>query len=158
MHNTDELEKSMRVTPPSAWVALAAFAALLVGLLAWAMFGTIATTVSAKGAVVDGQALCFLPEEDVVKTHVGDQAVVDGGILGVGGVTLEVNSISALPVSRAEAGDIAPGDYLVGALMKEDWAHQVTFAGDTSKLPEGVPISMDITVERLAPISLLLRS
>jgi len=63
-----------------------------------------------------------------------------------------------LPVSRAEAGKIAPGDYLVDALMKENWAYQVTFEGDTSKLPEGVPLSAEITVEWIAPIRLVLGS
>ena len=149
MHSADELEKSIRVTPPSAWVALAAFAALLAGLLAWAIFGTIATRVPAKGAVIGGQALCFLTEDDAKKMHVGDEAVVDG-------TTLKVSGVSTLPVSRAEAGRIVPGDYLVDALMREDWAYQVTFEGDTSKLPEGVPISMEIMVERIAPIRLLL--
>lgn len=150
MHSAGELEKCVRITPPSVWVALAAFAVLLAGLLAWSIFGTIATRVSTKGAVVNGQAMCFLSEEDVVKMHVGNQADVDG-------VTLTVNNISKLPVSRTEAAKIAPGDYLVNALMQDDWAYQVTFEGDTSKLPEGVPLSMEVTVERLAPIDLVVR-
>lgn len=150
MHSADELEKCVRITPPSAWVTLAAFVALLAGLLAWAIFGTIATRVPATGAVINGQAICFLPESDVKKMHVGDQADVNG-------VTLKVKSISTLPVSRAEAAKIAPGDYLLGALMKGDWAYQVTFEGDTSQLPAGVPLSMVVTVERLAPINLLLK-
>ena len=149
MHSADELEKCVRVTPPSVWVALAAFAALLSGLMAWAIFGTIATRVSATGVVINGRAMCFLPKEDAKKMHVGDEAVVEG-------VTLAVSDISTLPVSRTEASQIAPGDYLVDALMKDDWAYQVAFEGDTSQLPEGVPLSMEITVERLAPISLVL--
>ena len=158
MHSADELEKCVRVTPPSIWVALVAFAVLLAGLLAWAIFGTIATRVPTTAAVVNGQAVCFLPEDDIVKMHVGDQADVNGEALGIDNVTLKVNSISNLPVSRAEAGKIAPGDYLADALMKENWAYQVTFEGDTSKLPEGVPLSTEITVERIAPIRLVLGS
>ena len=157
MHSADELEKCVRVTPPSAWVALAAFAVLLAGLLAWAVFGTIATRVPTTAAVVDGQAICFLSAEDVVKMHVDDRAEIDGEALGIDGVTLIVSSISDLPVSRAEAAKIASGDYLVEALMPGNWAYQVSFEGDTSKLPEGVPLSMEVTVERLAPISLMLR-
>ena len=72
MHSADELEKCVRVTPPSVWVALAAFAVLIAGLLAWAIFGTIATRVPATTAVVNGQAVCFLSENDIVKMHVGD--------------------------------------------------------------------------------------
>ena len=60
MHSADELEKCVRVTPPSVWVALVAFAVLLAGILAWAVFGTIATRVPAKGVVLDGAAMCFL--------------------------------------------------------------------------------------------------
>jgi hypothetical protein len=157
MHSADELEKCVRVTPPSAWVALVAFVVLLAGLLAWAVFGTIATRVPTTAAVVNGQAICFLSQDDVVKMHEGDQADVDGEALGIDNVTLKINSISDLPVSRAEAAKIAPGDFLVEALMPGNWAYQVTFAGDTSKLPEGVPLSMEVTVERLAPISLMLR-
>ena len=156
MHSADELEKCVRVTPPSAWVALAAFAVLLAGLLAWAVFGTVATRVPTTAAVVDGQATCFLSEEDVVKMHVGDRADIEGGALGIEDVTLKVSGISYLPVSRTEAAKITPGDYLVEALMPGNWAYQVTFEGDTSKLPEGVPLSTEITVERLAPIRLLL--
>ena len=158
MHNADELEKCVRVTPPSAWAVLAAFIALLAGLLAWSIFGTIATRVPVKGAVIDGQAICFLPEEDIAKMHVGDKADIDGNTIGIDNPTLRVSGISALPVSRAEASKIAPGDYLAETLLKENWSHLVTFEGDTSKLPEGVPLSMEITVERLAPISLLLGS
>lgn len=160
MHSVDELEKSVRVTPPSVWVALAAFAVLLVGLLAWAIFGTIATSVSTTGAVINGQAMCFLPEKDIVKMHVGDQAnvVQVGNQDSDDNVDLKVSTISTLPVSRAEATRIASSDYLVNALMQGDWAYQITFEGDTSKLPEDVPFSMEITVERLAPINLLIRS
>ena len=156
MHSTDELEKCVRITPPRAWVALIAFAVLLAGLLAWAVFGTIATQVPTKAAVVDGEAICFLPEEDVVKMHVDDRADINGEAFGIDSVTLKVGSISNLPVSRAEAARIASSDYLVETLMPGNWAYQVTFEGDTSKLPEGVPLSMEITVERLAPIRLLL--
>lgn len=151
MHSADDLEKCVRITPPSAWVSLAAFAALLIGLLSWAIFGTIARRVSTKAAVINGQAMCFLTEEDVIKMHVGDQADVNGTLL-------KVYDISTLPASRTEVGRIAPGDYLVDALMQGDWAYQITFEGDASSLPEGVPLSMEITTERLAPISLLLRN
>ena len=157
MHSADELEKSVRVTPPSAWMALVAFAVLLAGLLAWAVFGTIATRVPTTVAVVDGQAMCFLSEEDVVKMDVGDKADVDGEALGIENVSLKVSSISTLPISRAEAREIVSADYLAEALMQDNWAYPVTFEGDTSKLPEDVPLSMDITVEQLPPINLLLR-
>ena len=110
MHSADELEKSVRITPPSVWVALVAFAALLAGLLAWGIFGTIATRVPTKTAVINGQALCFLSEGDIKKMHVGDEAEADG-------TKLKVSKISTLPISRSEASKIATGDYLVGALM-----------------------------------------
>ena len=151
MHSADELEKCVRVTPPSAWVLLTAFAALIAGLLTWAIFGTIATRVPTKAAVIDGQAMCFLSEDDIEKMHVGDEANVDGTILTVEG-------ISTVPVSRSEANQIVHSDYLLSALMQEDWAYQITFAGNTVDLPEGVPLSTEITTERIAPISLLLRS
>lgn len=150
LRSPDDLDKYVRVTNPSVWVVLAACSTLLLGLVIWGVFGSVATGVTATGVCVDGKAMCFLSASDAAKVHVGDTA-------NVGGENLKVDKIAAAPVSRDEAGKILVTDYLVSELVKGDWGYQVTFEGDTSDLATGVPLTVNITVERIAPISLIFR-
>ncbi len=149
LRSPDDLERYVRITSPSVWVFLGACIALLAGLLVWGIFGSVSTSVSATGVVVDGQPMCFLAAEDAAKVHEGD-------VVNLGGERMEVKSVAPIPVSRDEANQVLSNDYLVHALLKGDWAYQVIFEGDSSNLPSSVPLTVNITVERVAPISLIL--
>lgn len=149
LRSPDDLDKYVQVTNPSVWVALAACIALLAGLLAWGVFGSVTTQVSTTGTVIDGTAVCLLSAEDVAKVHEGDTATVGGSPMSVG-------QIAKVPFSRDEAVAYIPSDYLVETLMKDKWAYVVSFSGDTSNLEVEVPLSVSITTERIPPISLIL--
>ncbi len=148
LRSPDDLDKYVRVTNPSVWVVLLACVAILAGLLVWGVFGAVTTRVSATGVIVDGNAMCFLEAEDAAKVHVRDAAVIDGQ-------SVVVSDVASVPVSREEAHKVLINDYLVSSLVKGDWAYQVSFDGDVSELTEGVPLSVGITTERIAPISLI---
>jgi hypothetical protein len=118
---------------------------------AWGVFGAVSTNVTATGACVGRRAMCFLSAEDVAKVSVGDAA-------SVGNERTVVAEVTSVPLSREEAREKLGSDYLVSALVKGDWAYLVTFEriDDDSNLAQGVPLSVDITTERVAPIRLLL--
>lgn len=149
LRSPDDLDKVVRVTRPSVWVVLAALAAFLAGILAWGLFGTVSVNVSGNGVVTDGQAVCFLSTDDAARVQEGN------GVL-LGGAHLKVAGVSAIPLSRDEVAAILKSDYLVDTLVKEKWAYEVVLDGDISGLVEGVPLSMNIVTERVAPISLVL--
>lgn len=149
LRSPDDLDKYVQVTNPSVWIVVTACAALLAGLLAWGVFGSVTTSVSGTGVCIEGKALCFLRADDAAKVHVGDDA-------SVGGELMKVAAVSALPVSRDEAGTVLASDYLVNTLVTGDWTYQVEFNGDTSDLNDAVPLTVNITVERIAPITLIL--
>lgn len=150
LRSPDDLDKYVRVTNPGAWAVVAAMAALLAGLLAWGVFGAVSTSVSATGACVGGRVVCMLAAEDAAKVEPGDAA-------NVGGAQLSVASVAAVPLSRDEAHGELGGDYLVSALMEGDWAYLVTFEGEgADALAQGVPLTVSITTERVAPLSLIL--
>ena len=149
LRNPDDLDKYLRVTNPSVWVALIAFIALIIGLLAWGIFGSISTSVGATGVSIQNKAMCFLNAEDVAKVHIGDESVV-------GGEEMQVESITPIPKSREEVRNLVGNDYLVASLMQGDWAYVVQFTGG-SELDQGIPVTVSITTERIAPISLIFR-
>ena len=149
LRSPDDLDEYVRVTNPSVWVVLAACAVLLIGLFAWGFLGTAATSAGATGAYVKGEAVCFLPADEASKVHVGDDA-------NVGGELMQVESISTVPVSRAEAREIVGNDYLANTLVGADWTYVVRFAGDGEPgLTEGIPIGISITTDNIAPITLI---
>jgi hypothetical protein len=149
LRSPDDLDKYVRVTNPSIWVVFGACVALLVGLLAWGVFGSVTTSVTTTGVCMNNHAICFLTAEESTKVKEGDVA-------NISGERMTVSRIAPMPVSVNEAHGILGSDYLVSALVKEDWAYQVTFEGDTSGLQVGVPLAVNITTERIAPISLVL--
>ena len=149
LRSPDDLDKYVRVTAPSTWAVLAAFALLLAGVLAWGVFGSVSTSVTATGVVVGGEALCFLPADDAARIHEGDAALV-------GGKKMTVGEVKRIPSSRDEAAAILGSDYLTETLVEGNWGTQVTFAGDASSLEEGVPLTVNVTCDRVAPITLIL--
>ena len=149
LRSPDDLDEYVRMTSPSVWVVLAACIALVLGLFAWGVFGTAETSVGAMGTYVNGEVVAFLPGEKVSSIHEGDVANVSGELL-------VVDSISAVPVSRAEAREIVGGDYLASTLVGGDWTYVVRLSGkDDYSFAEGIPLTVTITTERIAPISLI---
>ena len=149
LRSPDDLDKFVQVTNPSIWVTLAACIALLAGMLFWGMLGSVTTSVSTTGVVVNDRAMCFLTADDVAKVQAGDAAYI-------GNEQMTVAEVAAVPLSRNEASKVLSNDYLVSALIKGDWAYQVTFDGNTSELARDVPLTVSITTERIAPLSLVL--
>ena len=149
LQSPDDLDKYVRVTNPSVWVVLAACVVLLAGLLAWGLFGSVSTNVTATGVVADGRPMCFLAAEDVARVRVGDVA-------SVGGAQMRVEEVASVPLSHDEVHELLSSDYLTAVLVGGDWTYPVSFTGDVSGLAEGVPLAVGITTERVAPISLIM--
>lgn len=149
LRSPDDLDKFVRVTNPSAWLVITACVAFLVGILVWGVFGSVTSGISCTGAVANGEALCLLSADEVTEVHVGDHA-------NVGGVRMKVSSIGGAPLSRDEARAELGSDFLAATLMRGDWGYVVLFDGDVSTLDQYVPLSVMITVERIAPITLVL--
>ena len=152
LRSPDDLDKYVRVTNPSVWVVLAACVALLTGLLAWGVFGAVTTSVSATGTCLQGgEVVCFLAASDAAQVSVGDEAKV-------GDKQMKVSTISALPISRDEAQEIVRSDYLLSSLVNGDWTYVVHFEGEgTDDFNVGYPLTVNITTDRVAPISLIFK-
>ncbi len=148
LRSPDDLEKYVRVTSPSVWVALAGVLAVVLGLLAWGVFGSVSTSVSTNGVYVKDHMVCFLTTEDASKVHPDDLAYVDGAM---GRVT----SVTKVPLSREEAYEELGSDYLVDALMTDEWCYFVVIDGVAPEV-QGIPIPVSITTKRVAPITLVL--
>ena len=156
LRNPDDLDKYVQVTNPGVWVVLLACIALLVGLLAWGVFGAVDTNVTCTGAAItkggsdSPKVMCFLQADKITEVKAGDAA-------NVGGEQMTVSDVQKVPLSKDELKELLGSDYLTSTLVQGDWAYAVTFEGDASELPVNVPVDVRIRVKSVAPISLILR-
>lgn len=150
LQSPDDLDRYIRVTSPSVWVMLGAVVALVLGLLAWGIFGSVSTTVTAKAVRVSNGCICFLEPDQAAQVSVGDRALVDAQ-------PTTVDSITSYPLSREELADFVPTDYLAETMIPGNWAYVVVFKDDLES-EKGIPLVAVITTDRVAPITLILGS
>ena len=149
LQSPDDLDKYVRVTNPSVWIILLATVALVFGLLAWGIFGTVSSSVNTMGVVLDDQVMCFLSPDQIADIQEGSEAYLENQ-------RTTIRSISAIPVSRDEAQELLKSDYLTASLFQGDWAYVVQLEPvGSGTLRSGIPIDVSITTERVAPISFI---
>ncbi len=61
----ESLNDYVRVSNPGVWLLLAAVIVLLAGACIWGIFGHIETTAEADIHVKNGEAFCYIAEEDM---------------------------------------------------------------------------------------------
>ncbi|MBR3316469.1 MAG: hypothetical protein IKG21_01425 [Atopobiaceae bacterium] len=151
LRSPDDLDKYVQVTNPSVWVLLLACLVLLVGLLAWGVFGTVSTKLNVVSVWDGNRVACFLDANEVGRVHKGDPAFV-------GGQQLSVSAVPNAPISRSEASRVLGSDYLTNSVMEADeWSYVVVLEGKGGyDFVENVPLPTVITTDRMPPISLVL--
>ena len=152
LKSPDDLDKYLRVTNPSIWMALVACCLLLAGLLAWGVFGVINTNVIAAGVREGDTVVAFVDPDLIVGVDTGDTASVHGE-------SMRVAEVSSAPLSREDITKIVKGDYLVSAILEGEWAYKVVLEGDGNyDFSEGVPLTVEINAESIAPLEAVLGS
>jgi len=149
MYSADNLNKALRISNPRFWTILAACAVLLVGFIIWGFFGTVVSTVSVNGVVMDGQIHCFLTEQETSELEIGNQALANNR-------QTSVLSISKHPLSRTESEEILQSSYLAEMLQKEKWAYHVILDGDDLLPEDGHTVNVRIITKELAPVQLIM--
>lgn len=140
----EELHDYIRVSSPSVWLLIGAVAALLIGVLIWAAFGTLDSTVTVSGVSDGGVVRCYVSES------AGIQA---GSKVWLNGTEGTVRSVSRTPLSRAAAAQDCGGDeYTVYRLNLADWNYVVEL--DVAGVPDGF-VSAKILTERIHPLSFI---
>ncbi|MBR3317065.1 MAG: hypothetical protein IKG21_04510 [Atopobiaceae bacterium] len=145
--NPDDLDASLQVTSPAVWVIVFGVVALVVGVLAWGVFGSVSTTIVEGAIKIDGVTRCYVSTDDVGRVDVGDWANVNGK-------KAHVVSVAEIPLSQEEIRDALGSEYLVDGLHDEKWSYEVRLEGDLDSIKERVPVEAVITVESVAPIQL----
>ena len=136
----DQLNDYIHVSNPSAWIVLAAFTILLIGVCIWGIFGTLDTTLSVVAVKDEGGVVCYVKEADYEKIEIGM-------MVKIGDEELAITGIEKTPVPVDES----ISDYAkhVGALTDGEWIYYVYV--DCPAELEGNVLPAKIVIERINP-------
>jgi hypothetical protein len=182
LSSPEQLDQLMQVTGPKSWLALAALFALLVVVVVWGIFGSIAITVEGTGVLhTDGgssplEAVIYVPLAQAQKIHLGNDVLLlpssvrqeeHGYLIGV------VRSVSTTPATVADKVRVFGSEDLANALAPQTLTIEVVIdlhrndngdyqwtstTGPNIALESGLPIWANIETARVRPISRILPS
>lgn len=146
LKSPEQLNEYIRVAGPSVWLVLAAAILLLIGTIAWSVFGTVQTVVNTSALAEGGSVICFVSEEDHARIMKG-QTVIVGELEGT------VKAVSEEPVT-VDLND--PSHYLMknAGLEEGELCYKVELS--VSGLKDGI-YDIEIVVESIHPITFVIR-
>lgn len=156
LKTADDMEQYVEITSPRVWMIIGACAALLIGLLVWAFFGTAATTLETRAVLLDGKMQSFLSDQEIRLVAPGDKVFINE-------TPWLVSACSDTPLSRESAYAAIGRDYLYSLLVHSDRSYLVIYEPyQDDFLPEEVtgsgslPVSVTVYTQALHPIDLIL--
>lgn len=144
VNSPEQLNDYIRVVDSGVWISLTAVILLLIGVVIWAVFGEIETTVETGAVAADGKVVCFVSDTDVGHIAVGMK-------VQVGGADGTVSAISETPFRIRGQVD----DYILylGGFSEGDFCYTVEVAA--KGLSDGVYDAV-ITIDDIKPISFVI--
>jgi hypothetical protein len=147
LSSPEQMEDYLRVSNPGIWLTLAAVGLLLISFLIWGIFGEIPTTITAKGVVTGGKAVCYISPDEVKGLEAGDTATINQ-------TAYIVSSVGSEPLSKEEAEAALENDYARSQLSLADWNIEVKLEPAEIAAPDGIS-DISIISEKTNPISFL---
>ena len=139
----ESLNDYVKVSNPGVWVLLIGIIFLLLGFLAWGIFGKIDSSVSSFIVVNNHKAVTYIKEDKV-------KDITDDSFVLVNEKKYKIDSISDYPIQlNADVKDV----FLhIADLKNGDWVYVIGFSIDD--IANGT-FESKIVTESIKPISLL---
>ena len=153
--STDELDRHIKVTNPSAWVTVLAMLLLVGAIAVWAIFAVVPVTVNTTGIVLQD------PDagEPVVVCWVDKQAADRIGDFGVkasiDGVEAKDARMNEAPMSASEVIKFLGNDFYAESIDLADWNYPVVIEPDGDVGGSDFAITTALGSARLVPVSLV---
>lgn len=128
MNSPEQLNDYIKVANPGVWITLAAVILLLLGMLIWAVFGTIETKTGAGLRVENGVGTAYIAATEIGDIAAGQQ-IEAGGVVGTITAVSKAAGESGLEdpvyVVRAELPGLADGTYAASITLER--IHPIRF-------------------------------
>ena len=148
LQSPDDLDKYLRMPTSGIWISVIACVAILLGISAWAFFGSVADHITLKGVAGMDGIVCFVDTDTALRIKEGDFAYVDGVAETVTHVekwACDVHIYAYEGLTDLEIRQMA-GD--------TEMVHPVIIS-DSRKLASKTSVQVTITVDEKTPISMI---
>ncbi len=148
LQNPDDLDKYLRIPTPGIWISIIACVAILLGVGAWAFFGSVADRITLKGAAGMDGIVCFVDSDTALRIKEGDFAYVDGVAEHVTHVeewACDVNSYKQEGITDLEIRQMAGDTKMVHPII----------ISDSRKLKLKTSVQVAITVDDKTPVDMI---
>ncbi len=142
--NVDDLDKSIKVTSPSAWVVLGAAVAFIIGVAVWSLTAIIPTTLNVTGIYDNHRVQCWVDQKTMEQIKTGEvyAEIMDKKVQSI--------KVDPTPLSGAEVKSVV-------ALYENDYFAESLGLGTWNYCVDIVPSSdLDLgEMERLVPVVII---
>ena len=148
LQSPDDLDKYLRIPTPGIWISIIACVAILLGVSAWAFFGSVADRITLKGAAGMDGIVCFVDTDTARRIKEGDFAYVDGVA-----ETVKYVVDTAVDVHLYKEEGITDLD--IRQLAGETEMIHPVIISDSRKLESKTIVQVTITVDDKTPVSMI---
>ena len=156
----EKLNDYIQVSNPASWMVLGAALAILLGLLAWGIFGSLNESVSFNGHIKEDarQLYCYVPGDLASQLQPGMEAILlpQGTAAEDAAIQGKILTVAEQPLSYDEASRDITSDYILSSLGITGWNIVVTI--ETEKpLYDGVVYTVQVVTNTMRPIEMVFR-
>ena len=148
LQSPDDLDHYLRMTAPGIWISIIACVAILLGIGAWVVFGSVSDHITLRGVATTDGIVCFVDGDTALRIKEGDFAYVDG-------VSETVTHVEEWAYDTSRHTEVGLTDLetrqLVGDIKE---VHPITIS-DSQNLEYKKSVQVTITVDQKTPLSMV---
>ncbi len=148
LQSPDDLDRYLRMPTPGIWISIIACAAILLGIGAWAVFGSVSDHITLRGvATIDG-IVCLVDSDTALRIKKGDFAYVNG-------VPESVTHVEEWAYDTSRHAEVGLTDLEIRQLAGDIKTVHPIIISDSQDLEFKKSVQVTITVEQKTPLAMI---
>jgi len=148
LQSPDDLDRYLRMPTPGIWISIIACAAILLGIGAWAVFGSVSDHITLRGvATIDG-IVCLVDSDTALRIKKGDFAYVNG-------VPESVTHVEEWAYETSRHTEVGLTDLEIRQLAGDIKTVHPIIISDSQDLEFKKSVQVTITVEQKTPLAMI---
>lgn len=148
LQSPDDLDHYLRMTSPGLWISVIACVAILLGIAAWAVFGSVSDHITMKGVATEEGIVCVVDGDNALRIKEGDFANVDG-------VTERVIHVEEWVYETSKHAEVGLTDLEIRRLAGDiEKVYPITIS-DSQNLEFKKSVQVTITVDQKTPLAMV---
>ena len=148
LQSPDDLDQYLRMTSPGLWISVVACVAILLGIAAWAVFGSVSDHITMTGVAIEGGIACIVDSDNALRIKEGDFAYVDG-------VPEKVTYVDEWAYETSRHAEVDLTDLEIHRLAGGTEKVHPIIISDSQNLEYKKSVQVTITVEQKTPLAMV---